>query len=127
MQHYVTLIAIFCVSTIACHSDKTENITGEQDTPDAEMVFDKSLWAKKEGEAYPYRDRMLHDVVYNDTIRTLNKEQVVDLLGDPDRTNDGYLYYSISRKGIGAWTLHAKTMVIKLTEDDGVEWIKIHE
>ena len=70
---------------------------------------------------------MLNDVLYNDTIRTLTKNKILALLGEPDRTNNNHLYYLISRSGIGEFTLHTKTMVVKIKEDDSIEWIKVHE
>ncbi len=90
------------------------------------MVFDKAKWKTKEGEDYPYRESMLKDVVYNDTVRTLNREEVIDLLGEPDRMNEGHLYYLISQKRIASWPLHKKFMVIKVSSDT-IEWIKVHE
>lgn len=90
------------------------------------MVFDKSRWNVSEGLDYPFRDRMVNDVVYNDTIRDLSKNEILDLLGEPDRINENYLYYLVDQKRIGNWPLHTKTMVIKLT-GDSIEWIKIHQ
>ncbi len=45
----------------------------------------------------------------------------------PDKTNDNFLYYNISEKRLGLWTLHATTMVIKFVDDKTIEWIKIQE
>ena len=70
---------------------------------------------------------MLHDVLYNDTIRNLTKAALTDLLGTPDREKEGHLYYDIERKGIGSWTSHLTSMVVKIKNDSLIEWIKIHE
>lgn len=71
---------------------------------------------------------MLNEVLYSDSIRTLTKQQVIDMLGEPDRVNENYLYYTISKTKLGSWTLKSKTLVIKITDDeDMVEWIKLHE
>lgn len=91
------------------------------------MVFDQSKWRMKEGDNYLYRAQMLKDVVYNDTIRSLNQIELTNLLGEPDRTNENHLYYTISRRGLGAFTLNEKTMVVKINVDNSIEWIKIHE
>ena len=91
------------------------------------VKFDKTKWRVREGLDYPYRNEMLNDIVYNDTVRTLNKNEVLDLLGEPDRSNEGYLYYLIAQKRLGYWPLHTRTMVIKLSDDRTIEWIKIHE
>ena len=90
-------------------------------------AFDQTKWQIKEGKDYPYRDKMLDDVVYNDTIRTLHSHEVINLLGEPDYIRERHLYYRIRETRLGFWTLHTKTMVIKLAADDGIEWIKIHE
>ena len=91
------------------------------------MVFDHVKWNMKDGDTYIFRAQMLKDVVYNDTIRDLNESELIDLLGQPDRINENHLYYNISRKGLGAFTLNQKTMVVKINGDRSIAWIKIHE
>ena len=91
------------------------------------MTFDSGLWQRKDGHDYPYRNQMVDDVLYNDTIRSLNKQQIVQLLGEPDRINDGYLYYLVNQQRLFFWPLHTKTLVVKLENDDSIEWIKIHK
>ena len=93
----------------------------------AEITFDKTKWRVKEGLDYPNRDQMLNSIVYNDTVRALNKDEILDLLGEPDRRNEGYLYYLISQRRLGFWPLHTKTLVIKLSGDNTIDWIRIHE
>jgi hypothetical protein len=70
---------------------------------------------------------MVNDVLYNDTIRSLNGEEILGLLGKPDRINEGHLYYKIVETSLGFWTLNQKTLVVKLTADNTIEWIKLHE
>jgi hypothetical protein len=121
------LFLFLFVSCFACNTDKDENTENEKMQATMEMVFDKVKWNTKEGKDYPYRDKMLKDVIYNDTIRTLIKEEIIDLLGKPDRINENFLYYRIAQKRLGFLPLHTKSMVIKLYEDNTIEWIKIHE
>lgn len=111
----------------SCQNAGEEKAGADIPEPAGEMKFDEAKWKTKDGEDYPFRDKMLNDVIYNDTLRALRKGAILDVLGEPDRTNDDYLYYTISRKRLGFWTLHAKTMVIKFSGDDTIEWIKIHE
>ena len=115
---------MFC---FACKSDKEENVENQTKNQVGETVFDKEKWKAKDGKDYSYRDKMINDVVYNDTIRTLNKEQLLELLGKPDYIREGHLYYRINEIRIGNWPIKTKTMVIKLVEDRSIEWIKIHE
>ncbi len=93
------------------------------------MVFDQEKWRTMAGEDYPYREQMLKDVVYNDTIRSLNRQEILDLLGEPSyyRADTNFLYYTISQKRLGKWPLRTKTMVVKFSERDSIEWIKIAE
>ena len=91
------------------------------------MIFDKEKWKIKDGKDYLFRDKMINDVLYNDTIRMLNKEQLLIQLGNPDYIREGHLYYRIHETRIAYWTLKTKTMVIKLKGNSSVEWIKIHE
>jgi hypothetical protein len=78
----------------------------------------------------PYRDKMVDAIVYSDDVRTLKKEEIIKLLGEPTyyRENKNFLYYLIKQKTLlNIWTLHTKTLVIKLNDDNTVAWIKIHE
>ncbi len=120
-------IVFLCVFCFACKSDKKENIENQKKNQDHEMVFDKDMWKIKNGKDYPYRDKMINDIVYNDTIRMLNKEQLFSLLGNPDYIREGHMYYRLNETRLGNWTLKTKTMVIKLKGDSTIEWIKIHE
>ena len=110
----VFLILFLILSCLAC--------TNENQQP-----FDKEKWTTKEGKEYLYRNQMVQDLVYNDTIRTLNKTQLLELLGEPSYIRAEYLYYRITETRLGSWTIHTKTIVIKLKEDTAIEWIKIHE
>lgn len=121
------LIILLLLCCLACNTEREEKSDLVDHETEAEILFDKTKWRAKEGLDYLYRDQMLYDIVYNDTVRALNKDEILELLGEPDRSNDGYLYYMIAQKRIGFWPLHTKTLVIKLSEDSTIDWIKIHE
>jgi len=123
------LILLLLVCGSSCNSERHENKDQANSEIATDIPFDKSKWSEKEGKDYLYRDQMLNAVVYNDTIRTLSKVQFVELLGEPDYLRDDplYLHYRISETRLSFWTMHTKTMVVKLTEEDTIEWIKIHE
>ena len=121
---FILFLLICC---FACKTDTAENAQHEKKKPDSEMAFDKAKWKMKDGEDYLYRDKMLNDVVYNDTVRALNKDEILDLLGKPDRSHENHLYYRIAQKRLVFWPLHTKTLVIKFSEDNTIDWIKIHE
>ena len=126
MRFFTVLLFVCCLAYNNDREDYTEDMKLK---PDSEMVFDKAKWRTKDGADYPYRDKMLNDVVYNDTVRTLNKDEILDLLREPSyyRSNKNFLYYRITEKRLGPWSLHTKTMVIKLSGDNTIDWIKIHE
>ncbi len=118
----ILLLLLYCV---ACNTEKKEEPGSAEGQEN--VVFDKIRWRVKEGLDYPYREQMLHDLVYNDTVRALNKDKILELLGEPDRSNDGYLYYTVAQKRLILWPLRTKTLVIKLSDNSTIDWIKIHE
>lgn len=111
------------LSCLACKN------TSEETTEDGktEMAFDKAKWQMKEDNDYPYRDKMLSDLIASDSLKTLKKEGILELLGEPTRTDNNYLFYMVSQERAGFWPLHTKTLVIKFTKADSVEWVKIHQ
>jgi len=71
---------------------------------------------------------MLKDLIANYKLKDLKKEEVIEMLGAPNRTDNGHLFYSIATETIAnVFPLHTKTLVINLTKDSTVEWRKIHE
>lgn len=98
---------------------------GKENIP--QIPFDQTKWNIKEGKDYPYRNQMVDEVLYSDSLRTLNKEEVINHLGEPSYIREEFLYYRIQETRLGTWILHTKTIAIKLSEDNSVEWIKLHE
>jgi len=98
-----------------------------QNKSQPEIPFDKTKWSIKEDLDYPYRNQMVNEVLYSDSIRTLQKESLIELLGQPDYIREKHFYYRINETRLGAWILHTKTIVIKLSDDDTIDWIKLHE
>lgn len=127
MKLYIITSFFLLMICLACTSDKDRKAEKQNRKVEDAMVFDPEKWMEKEGKDYLYREFMLEDVVYNDTVRSLNREELLSLFGQPDRMQENHLYYTISQKRLGAWTVHSRSMVIKLTNAGSVEWIKIHE
>lgn len=121
---HIGLLLLFCIS---CNNDNKFNPNPVEGGMDTEIQFDKSKWRLKEGLDYPYRDQMVRDLIYNDTVRKLNEQEILNLLGEPTRSTDGHLYYMITQKRLGTWPLHTKSLVIKFSNDSTINWIKIHE
>lgn len=124
MQIIYTL-AILLLLCLGCTNFKEESPGGGANT--AEKKFEQTKWNARAGEDYPYRDQMLQDVVANVKLKGMKHGELISLLGEPDRVDNGHLFYLVSQKKIGFLTLHTKTLVIKLDSDSAVEWRKIHE
>jgi hypothetical protein len=104
--------------------EKPVAVTSEINTT---KEFDKRKWNEKAGKDYPYRDDMVDDLIANQHLKELKRNEVIDLLGEPDRIDSLYLFYKISQERLGSWPLHTKTLVIKLSQDGTIDWIKIHK
>lgn len=109
---------------------KSEEVAAASDT---EWLFDSAKWKSKAGKDYPYRDKMLEDlmtsrqIIGEESLRDLDREQILELLGEPDRVDTKYLFYQVEQKRLGLWPIHTKTMVIQLAENNQVNWVKVHE
>ena len=112
------LLLFFLLCFLAC-KNKQDN---------SAWKFDKVKWAVKKNNQYPYRDKMLKDLIDNYELHGLKKEEVLNMLGQPNRTDNGYLFYTVDQEVFAnILPLHTKTLVIKLTRDSTVEWRKIHQ
>ncbi len=114
------LLSLFFLCFLACKNSGQDNQAKQE-------KFDKIKWATKEGPDYPYRDKMLNDLISNYELHGTKKDSLVHLLGSPDRSDSSYLFYRIAQERLGFFPLHTKTLVIKLTKDSSLEWRKIHE
>lgn len=110
----VILLSLCC----SCKDDSSKSAD--------QLAFDIAKWSQKENDLYKYRSQMADEVLYNDTIRSLNRLQLVSLLGTADKEVDNHLYYELDRKKLGFWTLEASFLVVKFKDSITVEWIKIH-
>lgn len=137
MMKYRFYLLVFLFSCIGCNELDTTEKTGNQDSSTesekserdhvSDSIFDKTKWKIKVGFDYPYRNDMFEDLMNNQGIRELKKLEILELLGEPNRSDCNYLFYTIDQKRIGFFPLHTKTMVIKFSGDGAVEWIKIHQ
>ena len=121
MQHMKFLILFISLSSFiyACNQKKETAVS-------TEVKFDKEKWLTKDGQAYPYRNDMLGNLIDSVTLKGIRYDSLINILGQPDRIDNGHLFYNIYRKEVVGFTLGTKTFVIKLNPDSTVEWRKIH-
>ena len=98
-----------------------------QDKDMKQEKFDQQKWATKVDLDYPYRDAMLKDLMTNQSLKKLKRDQVLNLLSEPTRTDTGYLFYNVATDRLGPLIIHSKSLVIKFHKDSSVEWVKIHQ
>lgn len=110
----------------SCNTQTGQNSSEGGNVSFADSVFNKKLWNESDGRDYPFREQMLNDVLYNDTIRSLKKTEILELLGEPDRINENHFYYTIRTKRLDFFILSKKSMVVKFLNDSTIDWIKIH-
>ncbi|RZJ33412.1 MAG: DUF2809 domain-containing protein [Flavobacterium sp.] len=122
----VFFILMLALLQFSCNS-KEERPEPVKANPTTEQIFDRQKWQTKNGDDYPYRSRMLDDLVKHRKLHGLNKSQILKMLGKPDRIDNNYLFYEIEQQRITIMPLHTKTMVIKLDKNGITEWVKIHE
>ncbi len=126
MKIYIGLF-VLVLTCLACqNTEKTNPIETQKETRQV-MSFDKEKWAVKSDAAYAYREMMLQDLIDSKRLKQLKKAAILELLGMPDRTDSLYLFYTILQKRALFFPLQTKSMVIKLKDNDSVEWVKIHE
>lgn len=113
----IVVVLVFCT---ACKHDLKE---------EDKMLFDKVKWHIKNKDEYPYRLRMLDDILYSDWAKKLKRKEVIALFGEPSyyREDKNFLYYIVDQPQLFSWPLYTKALVIKLSNDASVEWIKYYE
>jgi hypothetical protein len=119
------LLTLFLLCCLACNNIK-ESDKAKSETKNT-IEFDRIKWEKKHDKDYPYRDKMLNDLMTNYELQGVKKDSLVKLLGSPDRIDSSYLFYRIAQKRLGFFPLHTTTLVIKLANDSTVKWVRIHK
>ena len=121
---YILACFLFC---LACTNTKEEKSGEAASDRETEIEFEKTKWRKKQDKDYPFREGMLDDLISSKKLKGLKRDEIFDLLGEPDRVDSSYLFYRIAQKRIGFFPLHTKTLVIKLANDSTTNWVRIHE
>lgn len=122
MKKIILLIVI--IGFISCKKEKETTKSFQEETI---IELNKVNWNKKEADDYLYRELLIDSVIENKELRSLEQNELINVLGEPNRMENNHLYYTISQKNLGFWPLNQKTLVIKYSESDTITWIKIHE
>lgn len=123
----ILLICMACKNDAELEAEDSSEVTETTSAAESDSTFSPEKWKIKEGYEYWYRNSMLRDLMTDEDFRSLKRNEVLDLLGEPDRIDTNYLFYRVEQKRLGLWPIHTKTMVVKFAEDSLIEWIKIHE
>ncbi len=120
--------AILVLLLAACKPDvRVKKGAGFQEIA-IDSTFDPTRWQLKEGDNYPYREIMYRQLLYSDTLRQRSKSDILQLLGEPDRSSEDFshIYYRIKGRQVGPVLFSSKFLVFKFTPADSVEWIKVY-
>jgi hypothetical protein len=118
-----TLLLLFPILLVSCQKFESRN---DHQPPPVVEKFESEKWKIREGEAYPYRADMLGDLMTTDTLRHKTLHEVKELLGEPTRINEGYVYYTVAENKIGLVTLNIKALVLELSDEGEVEKIMVY-
>lgn len=121
--YYMMVLGL--LSLAACKSDPEKEASAPEKSET--IPFDKLNWQVRDGVDYVYRDKMLASLLASDTLKKLNRNEILSLLGEPDRTDNHYLFYTVAQQRMQVLTLHTKTLVIKLAENPSENKVMIHE
>jgi hypothetical protein len=117
----------FLSCCLACNNINDKKSEKADTSTTTQLKFNEAKWKTKDGPDYPYRNQMLDNLIDSDTLKQLKRVEILDLLGEPDRIDSAYLFYRVKQKRITFFPLSTKTLVIKLSADSTVDWVKIHQ
>jgi hypothetical protein len=123
MKTKIILLLLY-ISVLACKNNSYESVS--ETKPETEIAFDSAKWKTRQGQEFPYRAQMLDDLVQSKKLKGLKKSDVLNLLGEPSRTDKNYMFYEVSRDKIEFFTLRAKTLVLRFSPEDTVEAVLVH-
>jgi uncharacterized membrane-anchored protein len=129
LKHTKMRILILCllVCCLSCNNSNPETAEKENEESEHEMAFNATKWKTMDGVDYPFRDRMITDLMRSKILKKLKRKEVIVLLGQPNRTDKEYLFYTVAQERIQFFPLHTKTLVIKLSNDSTTNKVMIHE
>ena len=93
-----------------------------------EIPFEKEKWLIKEDFEYPYREKMITDLLDKHNLKGFSYQQIVDLLGEPDKTMPSTVTYPIRQDyGTDIDPIYSKYLEFRLDQDSVVIDFKLKE
>ena len=131
------LLTTLLICCFGCFEDRKKSVPHQilpeeekidvDDLPaDQEIPFDKEKWRLRDEAGFRYRRQMLNDIIGSRVLKGLTREEVLDLLGEPTRTDKNFLFYRIFENKIGLMTISTKTLVLQLNNDGVVGPVLVH-
>ncbi len=120
------VVAMAAMIFVSCEKKEDEKPASEPAEQSASIPFDKMAWLATDGTDYPNREKMVQDLFRDDKLKGLTREQIVEKLGEPTRTDKNYLFYRISQMRVGFLPVKTKTLVIRLSPQGLSEAVLIH-
>jgi hypothetical protein len=114
---------------LLCFGCKNTSNENNKKEVSSEIKFDATKWKIKTDKDYPFREAMLNDLISPNQLKclkSLKKDQILALLGPPDRVDKNYLFYLVSQEHLQFFPLHTTTLVVKLSSNKNGNLILIH-
>jgi hypothetical protein len=127
LMKFITSLLLSFFFGMSCNTGTREDNVSAGIAPETRMEFESTKWKEKKDRDYPHRAAMLDDLVDNEKLKKLKRDEVINMLGEPDRSDTLYLFYRVAQKRLYSWPIHTTTLVIKFKEDSTVHWVKIHQ
>lgn len=115
-------ILILMILLVACKC----NTSSTPQEPQV-MRFDKIKWQQKDDQGYIYRYQMINDLIKNQTLEGLKKEDAISLLGNPDKIDQNVLTYELLEQKAYGFQLTKKMMVLYIEKDSTVGKVTLFE
>ncbi len=112
------LILMTLLSSCKCNNSQAPK------EPDV-VRFDKIKWQQKDDQGYTYRDKMAGDLITSKTLDGLKRADVLNLLGNPDRNEQNYLFYELLEEKAYGFSLNKKVMLVYIGADSVVENVSV--
>ncbi|MDQ6762932.1 MAG: hypothetical protein M3015_09945 [Bacteroidota bacterium] len=90
--------------------------------------FQKIKWMEKDDIEFPYRKKMLNDLITNYKLAGRKKDEIINLLGEPNYSDsNSFAYKIIEDYGFDIDPVYTKNLDFQFAEDSTITSFKIEE